>query len=355
MIKLKDILTEQKLAGGRIMILATDTAAAPNKNTFLRFQQSHGTIQGDNSTPENKSIQSTGSPFKKQFQYITKTRPENDYLQIGNILINNQTNTVILTGGRIRQLVGQAEASGNGIYLLSRIINEGTTKLLGSKTVVLRLNGPRAGVQTISFNPSMQQVTKINSGAILSAYAMIQAGVATKEFLESRDFAISTNYSYESGDVATSPAFFPSLKDRSLLKNSEMIALGQPLKTAVASFINKYKGQKMKPDSQVGKSFFSTPWRKSATDDLVAMSKILSDTFKSRNKLFVDLKLQEFGAPVNAGSSLHNIIDSYWTTGPFEAKVTKLFGPSKKGGSGGTRSSVSLGSTSSTTGQSGQM
>ena len=354
MIKLKDLLNEQKLAGGRIMILATDTAAAPNKNTFLRFQQSHGTIQGDNSTPENKSIQSTGSPFKKQFQYITKTKPENDYLQIGNILINNQTNTVILTGGRIRQLVGQAEASGNGVYLLSRIINEGTTKLLNSNAVVLRMNGPRAGVQTIAFNASMQETTKKNSGSVLAGYCFVQAGLATPEFLESRDFAIQKQINY-TRPVQNAPAFMPSLKDRSLYKDTNMISLGNNLANAVKSFVQKYKGQKMKPDSQSGKSFFSTPWRKSATADLVAMSKILSDTFKSRNKLFVDLKLQEFGAPVKAGSSLHNIIDSYWKTGPYEAKVATLFGPSKKGGPGGTSSSVSLGTTSSTTGQSGEM
>ena len=310
MIKLKDLLTEQKMAGGRIVIISTDATAAPNANTFSRFQQSHGTIQGDATNPTTKAIRSTGSPFARQFQYVTKTRQENDYLLIGNILINNQRNQIQLTGAQIRQLFGTAEASGNGVYLLSRIINQGKSKLVNSDSVILVMNGRQAGVQTIEFNPSAQDVTRKNAGRILSGYCFVQAGLATPEFLNARDFVITKTIRYNN-PVNSAYSFFPSLRDGSLRRNSQMISLGDNLENAVKSFVSKYKGKKMKPSAN-RRTFYETPWRNDATNDLVAMTKILQDTFKSRHKLFIDLSLQQFGVSPNLG----DVLDSKITVTP---------------------------------------
>jgi len=368
MIKLKDILTEQSEkekapAGGKITLVATDTAAAPNASTFTAFNSKHKGV----TIPAGVKLEDMALSGKKwtgsqnSWNIVKKSVNATDYLKIGQVIITNQSSISILNRSNIRTLLGPIEASGNGVFLLSRIMEAGFQTLNASKAVILKMGASKAGIKTIVFNPGeeSQKIRRINSGAILSAYAMIQAGVATKEFLESRDFAISTNYSYESGDVATSPAFFPSLKDQSFLKNSEMIALGQPLKTAVASFINKYKGQKLEPDTPPGSmrsGHYKTPWRKSATTDLVAMRKILGDTFKLRHRKFVELNLAEFGAPASAGDALYSSIDSFWNkVGPYEAKVTTLFGPSKKGGGGSTSTARAGSAYTQLIGKSGQM
>ena len=360
MIKLKDLLIEQnnKVLPGRIVLVTTDSGTAPNKNSFARFQTKNGTVQGDSSDSETKAIRSEGSAFSKKFSFVEKTRPEQDYLKIGNIVINSQTDIVRFTKSSNKAMFQPVEASGNGVYLLSRLLEAWDTYPIRSApdSIILKMNATRAGIQMVEFNPSLQRDTRINAGPILCGYCFVQAGLATPEFLQRRQFAIDPDIKYNN-PVNSAYSFFPSLKDDALRKNSEMISLGNDLQSLVDSFVSKYKGKKMVPtDYARRKTFWPTPWRDEATNDLVAMSKTLSNTFKSRHKMFISLKLQEFGVDPEEGNVLDAKIDKYWSlAGVYPKIVTSLFGEPKKGGGGGTSKGVAAGGQTTSSGGSGKM
>ena len=360
MIKLKDLLIEQndKVLPGRIVLVSTDSASAPNKNSFARFQTKNGIVQGDSSDADTKAIRSEGSAFSKKFSFVEKTLPEQDYLKIGNIVINSQTDITRFEKANNRLMFQPVEASGNGVYLLSRLLEAWDDYMSGRSapdSVILKMNATRAGIQMVEFNPSLQNTRRKNAGPILCGYCFVQAGIATPEFLERRQFAIDPNINYNN-PVNSAYSFFPSLKDDALRKNSEMISLGNDLQSLVDSFVSKYKGKKMVPTDQRRNTFWPTPWRDAATNDLIAMSKTLSDTFKSRHKMFISLKLQEFGVDPVEGNVLDAKIDKYWSlAGVYPKIVSSLFGEPKKGGTGGTRKGVAAGGQTTSSGKSGNM